>query len=257
MGKWAEKVVLAGHDKKLGEDARTSLDELTPRMTKDAHQGDREVSQERADARGPSFESEVRDLRKTLFGVAKEAKYSRDQADAWSDQISRYAATMSLRMDVPLRDAMVRTGLPQLRLEGREVLTGKLAEALKVTPEEARAVSLPQAEESFAGLSDTALADVNAVRAAAKTPEQKAAAERLARAAYTDALIPELGNAKAHTEFMSSEQAKGGVHVITDMPGLKARNDKYGQLEGDRALQAYGREFSGASREHCAARRTG
>jgi hypothetical protein len=62
---------------------------------------------------------------------------------------------MSLRMDVPLRDAMVRVGLPQLRLEGREVLTGKLVEALKVTPEEARAVSLPQAEESFAGLPDS------------------------------------------------------------------------------------------------------
>jgi GGDEF domain-containing protein len=248
MGKWAEKVVLAGHDKKLGEDARTSLDELTPRMTKDAIKAIAKSLQERADARGPSFESEVRDLRKTLFGVAKEAKYSRDQADAWADQISRYAATMSLRMDVPLRDAMVRTGLPQLRLEGREVLTGKLVEALKVTPEEARAVSLPQAEESFAGLPDSALADVSAVRAAAKTPEQKAAAERLARAAYTDALIPELGNAKAHTEFMSSEQAKGGVHVITDMPGLKARNDKYGQLEGDRALQKYGGAFSAESR---------
>jgi GGDEF domain-containing protein len=97
---------------------------------------------------------------------------------------------------------------------------------------------------------------VSAVRAAAKTPEQKAAAERLARAAYTDALVPELGNAKAHTEFMSSEQAKGGVHVITDMPGLKARNDKYGQLEGDRALQLYGRAFSAESRAK-RARRTG
>jgi GGDEF domain-containing protein len=248
IGKWAKNVVSQGHDKKLFEDSRMSLDELTPRQMKDAMKAIAKSLQERSDARGPSFENEVAQLRKTLYGAARQSEYGHAQADAWSDQLSRYAASMSLRMDVPLRDAIVRVGLPQLRLEGREVLTGKLREALKVTPEEARAVALPQADDTFAGLSDASLADVRAVQAAAKTPSEKAAAERLARAAYTDALIPELGNARAHTEFMQSEQAKAGVHVMTDMPGLKARNDKYGQLEGDKALQTYGRAFSAESR---------
>jgi GGDEF domain-containing protein len=248
IGKWAKNVVSQGHDKKLFEDSRMSLDELTPRQMKDAMKAIAKSLQERSDARGPSFENEVAQLRKTLYGAARQSGHGHAQSDAWSDQFSRYTASMSLRMDVPLRDAIVRVGLPQLRLEGREVLTGKLREALKVTPEEARAVALPQADDAFAGLSDASLADVRAVQAAAKTPSEKAAAERLARAAYTDALIPELGNARAHTEFMQSEQAKAGVHVMTDMPGLKARNDKYGQLEGDKALQTYGRAFSAESR---------
>jgi GGDEF domain-containing protein len=83
---------------------------------------------------------------------------------------------------------------------------------------------------------------------AAMGARAKEAIANLARAGYTDGLVPELGNQKAHEAFMISEQAKGGVHVITDMPGLKARNDKLGQGVGDKALQAYGRAFSAASR---------
>lgn len=85
----------------------------------------------------------------------------------------------------------------------------------------------------------------------ALSAKAKEAIAELARgkvAGYTDALVPELGNQRAHEEFMKSPQAKGGVFVTTDMPGLKARNDALGQHVGDQALKAYGGAFSASSR---------
>lgn len=86
---------------------------------------------------------------------------------------------------------------------------------------------------------------------AGMSAKAKEAIVELARgkvAGYTDALVPELGNQRAHEEFMKSPQAQGGVHVVTDMPGLKARNDSLGQQAGDQAIRAYGRAFSASSR---------
>jgi GGDEF domain-containing protein len=97
-----------------------------------------------------------------------------------------------------------------------------------------------------AAILDSFRGDQVALRAMSQ--KAKTALEGLARAGFTDGLVPELGNQKAHEAFMATDQAKGGVHVITDMPGLKARNDKLGQAAGDAALRAYGRAFSASSR---------
>jgi len=71
---------------------------------------------------------------------------------------------------------------------------------------------------------------------------------QLKRAAFVDALVPQVGNQRAHEEFLRSKGSEGGVHVVLDMPGLKARNDLYGQIAGDQALQVFGRELAEASR---------
>lgn len=135
MGRWAEKVVLPGHAEKLSPDTKLNLNELTPRQIKEKAKLIVTQVEDRAKERGPAFEQEVKDLRDTIASAAKEAGYSRDQGNAFAETLSRHAATTSLRFDVPLRDALVHAGLPQLRLEGLPVL-GKLMEGLKFTPEE-------------------------------------------------------------------------------------------------------------------------
>jgi hypothetical protein len=144
LAKWAEKVVLAGHEEKLAPHARLNLDEMTPsRLAKRMKEIANEM-QDRADARGPAFEQEVKDLREQLRSVAKDVGHSREQSDGFAETLSRAMASASLRFDVPLREAVLRAGLPQLRLEGRDVLTGKLAEAMKLTEDE-KAAGLEQA----------------------------------------------------------------------------------------------------------------
>jgi hypothetical protein len=263
LERWATKVAKPGLDAKLLPDARVNLTDLTPNQRVEEMKRQAAQLEERATLRGPAFEAEVAQLRKTLQAAARSSGHRGARADQWADDLSRYTATKSLEMDVPLRDAIVRVGLPQLRLEGRSVLgpagepggvagaplkqkgvraaIAHVMKALGVTREEAAATGMTE----FLAQADI---DADVMRKAAKTPEEKAAAERIIKAAFTDGLIPELGNQAAHESFMKSEQAKTGVHVITDMPGLKARNDSVSQMYGDQALKAYGSAFSAASR---------
>lgn len=69
----------------------------------------------------------------------------------------------------------------------------------------------------------------------------------LATHIYKDAMIPEIGNKFAYTDFLS--RPRDGIHVIMDGNDFKSVNDKYGHHVGDEAIKSMGRALRAAMDE--------
>jgi hypothetical protein len=156
----------------------------------------------------------------------------------------------------PARAAKEPSGQAELALAPRGPAEGRVltTEAAPAAP--APAPAEHAALEGFGDLPDAVRAAIwdsfrgDTAALAAMSARAKEAVAALGRAGFTDGLVPALGNQKAHEAFLKSEGAKGGVHVVSDMPGLGARNAKpeLGQAYGDKALIAYGNAFAASSR---------
>lgn len=249
VGNWGAKVVRAGLEEKLRPDAKLSPNEFTPRETGERIKSISDTMLERAKTRGPAFESEVRNLRDTVYGVVRGAGYSHEQADGFSDIISRHAATTALQFDVSVRDAILRASLPQLHVEGRSIITGKIADALSATPEERNAIEAtePQGEAAQAAPASSAPSDEELRGELSKLREagNAKAADVISRGLYGDDLTPG-GNKKAYREFL--KQNREGHYVAADLNDFKAVNDTFGHEAGDKAISSAGGVFSEASR---------
>lgn len=273
VGTWAEKIVLSkeGLAEKLAPHSRANLSELTPFRIMEGEKALQEKLQKDAEARGPAFEFEQRTLRDRLHEAARSVGHERRVADAWAAKLHDYVSYVALETGTTLREALVRTGLPKLKLEGQDAVFNALAKDFKLTREELAEVEKvaplalrPKVEKPkgvtvsarvaeakqevikhLPDLGESALNDIRLAKEAAKTPEAAAAVERLARAAYLDTLTP-AGNKNAYLDFLA--RPREGVHVAIDLNDFKNINDTLGHDAGDKAIGTAGGAFSQASR---------
>jgi site-specific DNA-cytosine methylase len=189
--KWATKVVIPEHDKVLTEHTRMSLEDATPAQLREQMKGIVRRIEEARVLRGATFEEEVRDLNAKLEGAARASGIKQEQAQSWASTVSQYVATMSLYLDKPVRETMVRVGLPSLHLSGRNVVTGESLAAYRErtgAPKKAPAGELAKTGEAVRPAPEAVKAEAPAavalpeLEAPAPAPEpRRAPAPELAR----------------------------------------------------------------------------